>query len=860
MGSVRYVEHKQFRENIHKMTKAGGSTQKAADTIRELFGRIALGEVNPFKSFQTTNHGETRISKCIKYDLPGRCRLITVQDDNFVFLLFAGNHEDSDKWLDRHKDLKVCIDNHDHVDIVPNSASIEDRITYNVKHPFNNGYLYELIQPDELFDRITDSLTRNMCRSIESISSAHSEQEIYAIASTIPDQPLATTLYDAFILLRSDKLKDAHNRIKLHLGDIKTLDELPQSEVAQVKFGDTLIEFRPDDSEFLARADQLMKGGDYKSWMLFMHPAQEKIATANLNGPGKLVGVSGSGKTCVVVRRAVWLASQYSGEKILVLTLNRPLAVLIENLVRSVAPAEISRHIVVKPFFTLCQELLHRFEPHNDKIYDDRTWKSEEHIDEIWTEFYRCEVNNKDAAILLPIHISLIQRGINSEHYLREEFDWIRTAFPRDRREEYLKIDREGRVIPFDAENRQKILTALSHWEKKMRDIGVCDYLGLATELYKHKASIAPEYRSIIVDECQDFGTVELDLVRSLVPADINDLLLCGDPAQRVQTKRQSLRLAGIETHASRTLTLRKNYRNTKDILKAAFAVLNRHLHIEHISSEDFEFLDPQLADRSGTTPMILSASSLQEELGYALEYSQEITNEHPETKACIAYCGYSNYEIGNLAKDLDIPLLDGGVDIESGRIFLSDLEQTKGFEFDYMIILNCRAGVLPDQTGPKEEQFRDVSKFYVAMTRTKDQLILSYSGEKSELLRNEQEDFLEDEWSTWLDSVDDIVLLKPRALELLRNEGVQSSLELCGKKFIYHTDAIGLSARTIEVLTRLVDGTGLRDSKGSKKWRTVGALLLDLESHPRIKNLLGPIAYEEIRRSKYAQPVFRIT
>jgi excinuclease UvrABC ATPase subunit len=46
-----------------------------------------------------------------------------------------------------------------------------------------------------------------------------------------------------------------------------------------------------------------------------------------------VTGVSGSGKTCVLIHRAIRLAHKYPDEPILVLTLNAALAALIESLV-----------------------------------------------------------------------------------------------------------------------------------------------------------------------------------------------------------------------------------------------------------------------------------------------------------------------------------------------------------------------------------------------------------------------------------------------------------------------------------------------------------------------------------------------
>ena len=52
-------------------------------------------------------------------------------------------------------------------------------------------------------------------------------------------------------------------------------------------------------------------------------------------------------------------------------------------------------------------------------------------------------------------------------------------------------------------------------------------------------------------------------------------------------------------------------------------------------------------------------------------------------------------------------PFLDGSNKLTEGNIFISDLEQIKGFEFDIVIIINCNKTILPPDDIPKEEWCR---------------------------------------------------------------------------------------------------------------------------------------------------------
>ena len=195
-----------------------------------------------------------------------------------------------------------------------------------------------------------------------------------------------------------------------------------------------------------------------------MHPDQRKIVEPSFNGPAKLVGVSGSGKTCIIVKRAVYLAEQYPDEKILVLTLNKALASLIENLMKYVCRNGVRERIEIYSFWNFCQQQLYKYEPHNKKLYDETTWKINEHVDEIWDEYFECRDNNDDAKVLAPVSKTLLVRGLFPKDYIRQEFDWIRSAFSVKERNEYLDAEREGHSEPLTKDFRKMVVEGLGAW------------------------------------------------------------------------------------------------------------------------------------------------------------------------------------------------------------------------------------------------------------------------------------------------------------------------------------------------------------------------------------------------------------
>lgn len=202
-----------------------------------------------------------------------------------------------------------------------------------------------------------------------------------------------------------------------------------------------------------------------------MHPAQQAVVDREFDGPAKLSGVSGSGKTCIVVKRAIRLAEENTAGSVLVLTLNRPLAALIDDLIDGCCNGEsVRERIKVCCFFDLCADKLLVLEPDKKRLYTEITWKGLEHIDAIWWEYYRFWLNNSAGKVFGPIHGSLCARGIDAEAYLRQELDWVRTATPPAERQAYLdveRVERAGRAIEFKAPWRQIVLQGLKGWENK---------------------------------------------------------------------------------------------------------------------------------------------------------------------------------------------------------------------------------------------------------------------------------------------------------------------------------------------------------------------------------------------------------
>lgn len=493
--------------------------------------------------------------------------------------------------------------------------------------------------------------------------------------------------------------------------------------------------------------------------------------------------------------------------------------------------------------FELSQKLIVDVGKRDIRLFGEETDRLQEDIDKVFREYYRCWLNNDDAKVLLHIHKILTSNRIDAESYIREEFDWIRSALPPAKRNDYLNIARTGRKFPFQSDVRQEILEGLSLWEKKMRDVGIIDYLGLANEVHSFFKDITPIYDHVLVDESQDFGTTELAIINKITKTGVNALFLCGDVAQSVLPKKRSLTDAGIELSGGRERII-KNYRNTRQILKLAYEVLMNNLSEEQFSAADdaLEILDPQYANRSLSEPLLLKANSLSEEITYAKKHMEDLCAQNLNHNGCIVFAGFKNTEVKAYSKKVGIPVLDGNLDPLNEPIVISDLEQAKGYEFDTVIILNCEAGVLPQDGIHEDEAYRSACQFYVAMTRAKNDLYLSFHAEPSRWLHNTQKIHRVD-WSM----VEEIrgLRLMDVPTKLYERHDPKDHMDIfsgmTGLEFIYTPTAIGLTVEQQSKLIELVDGRGMFSSsqKFNLKWRDMRALISDM-TNPNTRSLLG--------------------
>ncbi len=176
----------------------------------------------------------------------------------------------------------------------------------------------------------------------------------------------------------------------------------------------------------------------------------------------------------------------------------------------------------------------------------------------------------------LPRHLRAAIDSVPS-NYIWSEIEFIMGRFLHEDAQEYLTTDRGGRGSRLTELQREAILHLYRRYMDALVSRGVvdpADFVRIAYRKLLEGEEPESDYGAVIVDEVQDLSEISLRLLHTLVPDKANGLLLIGDDTQRIFTRGFSMRDLGINI-SGRSVVLRKNYRNTRQILEAAFPLVS---------------------------------------------------------------------------------------------------------------------------------------------------------------------------------------------------------------------------------------------------------------------------------------------
>ncbi|QCT32426.1 UvrD-helicase domain-containing protein [Actinomyces sp. oral taxon 171] len=506
-----------------------------------------------------------------------------------------------------------------------------------------------------------------------------------------------------------------------------------------------------ESDEDLRRA---IEGLSFAEWQLFLHPQQRALVERRANGPMRVSGGAGTGKTVIAVHRAVELAKRDKADgqepRILLTTYTRNLA---DDLRRQIAQLEprlpfterlSEPGVMVSGLDRVARMILQQAGARISPIAQEVIGQPRGRVltyprENVWQE-------------VLTLMGDELPEGLRSADFLESEYELIVLPQRVTTLKQYLRVRRPGRGVALDRSKRAAVWKAMERYRDRSADLGVTSFdeqLALAAAWLDQEANLGTPrpFRHVLVDEAQDLTPAHLQLLRALVEPGPDDLFLAEDSHQRIYGKKITLSHYGIQVRG-RSRRLTRNYRTTRQNLDVAFGILDPGTYEDmEGQAEEHHYVSP----RSGPEPLLLHATDRADELSKAaelltvwLEQDRDSEDSAPETIAVLVRDRYQRDAVVNGLAQHGIEVR--AVDREAagrGRPVVMTMHRAKGLEFRKVLLFDVSRKAIPRPL--RDQQYSDADRddallrerslLYVAATRARDQLAISWSGEASPLI-----------------------------------------------------------------------------------------------------------------------------
>ncbi len=669
--------------------------------------------------------------RSVRIDQSYRGIVLSPEQGNVYILLWVDKHDDAYAWAERHRcqihpttgSLQLFEVEHERVaaiadasetvaqpistatepSAIPRKAKLDEQPLFNL----DNATLLSLGVPQERLGLVQALTSEQALEKAEARLPVEAFEALYLLAA---GTPLADVLHEYA----------APTQKSVDTQDFEAALEHPAT---QRRF------HVPEDEQELGR----MLNAPLERWRVFLHPSQRQLVERDWNGPVRVLGGAGTGKTVVAMHRARWLVSQPSwpkGARLLFTTFTSNLALDIADNLRKICTPEQSQRIEVLNLDAWVSQFVKRNGYQSMIIYPGGRDKQYEHC---WTQ----------ALALVPGELGL------PESFYHEEWQRVILTQQVRSRQEYFSASRIGRGVALNRRQRADIWPVFEEMREQLVRGGFVtaeDAVYYALELL-NTGDDKRSYHAVVVDEGQDFAAEALKLLRALVPEQTNDMFIVGDAHQRIYQRKTSLSQCGVNI-MGRGRKLKINYRTTELIRRYATALL------EDVEIDDLDGgLDGTQNYRSlilGQAPILQNCADLASEGQWILQQIKQLQTEGVSlSEICIVA------RTNRLCSDYEQILQSQGLpthtlsrqkvdDRAKEGVRFATMHRIKGLEFRCVMMAGINAGVVPLRVAMHasqdvvEQRLTDLNEralFHVAATRAVRYLYISSHGVPSEYL-----------------------------------------------------------------------------------------------------------------------------
>jgi superfamily I DNA/RNA helicase len=475
----------------------------------------------------------------------------------------------------------------------------------------------------------------------------------------------------------------------------------------------------------MKNVEELALALDYpwERWAVFLHPAQRALVEKDFNGPARVSGSAGTGKTIVALHRAAHLARTHRESRLLLTTFSEPLANALRAKLRLLLHNEprLGEHIEVHAISAIARRLY--------------------------------EINIGKLAVASPTLVAELIRKASAEvgghhfsdRFLMTEWEQVVDGWQLDTWEAYRDVVRLGRRSRLKEPQRKILWEIFERVRNDLRSRSVLTTSGMFGVLAEHyRKGAASPFDFAVVDEAQDVSIAQLRFLAAIGGKRPNALFFAGDLGQRIFQQPFSWKAAGVDVRG-RSATLKINYRTSHQI----------RLQSDHLLDPEISDVDGNKEERRGTVslfngpkPRIQVLASMKLEIQTVAQWLQRLATEgvRPEEIAIFVRSAaqIERAKSAILKAEMSANVLDESVDTAAGRVSISTMHLAKGLEFRAVAVMACDDEIIPLQerieTVADEADLEDVYNterqlLYVACTRARDYLLVTGTDPVSEFL-----------------------------------------------------------------------------------------------------------------------------
>ncbi len=245
------------------------------------------------------------------------------------------------------------------------------------------------------------------------------------------------------------------------------------------------------------------RDGTIEEWMVFLSPLQRRAVNRAMDGPGRVTGGPGTGKTVVALHRAAAFAREAKQDDAVLLTsFVRTIPEVLLSLFERLAP-EARTRVDARGIHAIAAAVLR-----NRQVeVDTRPEAARDRIDRAIEDQYGLAAR--------------LRRGGFNAGYVRDEIQRVIAGRGVKSLDEYVSIQRHGRRVAMNAEHRRSVWTIYERYQAFCAESSprVVDYetaLGLACDALDE---VPPnhQYDAIVVDEAQDITEVGVRFLLKLL-------------------------------------------------------------------------------------------------------------------------------------------------------------------------------------------------------------------------------------------------------------------------------------------------------------------------------------------------------